>query len=798
MSLKKKPSSSANTLRNKAEAALKITSTQVKKMSVPEIQRLVHELQVHQIELEMQNEELRQMQLELQQARDRYADLYDFAPVGFLSLNTRGQILEANFPVCQLLGVDRKALLRQKFEKFVMATDQPILRQHLHHVEKGRTKEISDVIRLKHNASVCFVRLESLHEDSGIQSLDNQFRIAVIDLTEQEQTKALQKEQAVWVNAMLDTAMDAIIMIDDHQNIVLFNASAERMFGCTSAQALGKSVDRFIPQRLRKAHATHIREFERNASAKSRMGKSGEVIGLRANGEEFPLEAWISKVRLENGVRFTVILRDITERAEARKSLVASESEHRSLAQVNLSILNAISSHIALVDANGVIVSVNEAWKRFATANALKGANYSIGCNYLTVCDQAHGDCAEEGRVVADGLRAVLAGTQKSFALEYPCHAPDEERWFRVMITPISETEKAGAVVMHLNVTESRRVEESLEKEKQFISTILDTVGALVVLLDPEWRIIRFNQVCEKMIGRTFEVMRGKSFLDLTVVSGEDASEVKNLRTSYKGKQFPVFFESAWLNYDRQPRWISWSNTVIRDKQGNIENIIATGIDITGRKQAEMTMQRLATQNRLILDSAGEGIYGIDTQGKTTFFNRAAEKFTGWKSEEVEGRVLHTLLHHTRQDGTPYPWDECPVYSSINNGSYHQVETEILWRKEGTSFPVAYICSPIRGHNNKIEGVVVTFKDITEQKKAEEALRESEERFQAFMDHSPVVAFLKNEKGQYVYVNRQFEEKLHLPVTNCLGNTDSQLFPPEVARIFKEHDSEVLKNSEVL
>jgi PAS domain S-box-containing protein len=209
-------------------------------------------------------------------------------------------------------------------------------------------------------------------------------------------------------------------------------------------------------------------------------------------------------------------------------------------------------------------------------------------------------------------------------------------------------------------------------------------------------------------------------------------------------------------------------------------------------------MEGLAIQNRLILDSAGEGIYGIDNQGRATFLNRAAEALTGWKFQELEGRVMHSLLHHTRNDGTPYPPEECPVYISATNGSFHQVDTENLWRKDGTSFPVAYTCSPIKNTHNKVEGVVVTFKDITDRKKAEDSLRESEERFQAFMDHNPVVAFLKNEKGQYVYVNRQFEEKLHLSQANCLGKTDSQLFPPEVARIFKEHDRENLKTREMV
>ena len=627
-------------------------------MTLPEIQHLVHELQIYQIELEMQNEELRHTQLELQQARDRYVDLHDFAPVGFLTMNTRGQILEANFSVCQLLGVERRVVLRQKLEKFVMVTDQPILRQHLHDVEKGHTQGLSDVIRLKHNPSPYLVRLESLYEESGVKNLEAQFRIALLDLTEQEQAKTLQQEQETWVNAMLDTAMDAIMTIDDHQNIVLFNASAEQMFGCTAKEALGQSVDRFLPQRFRNGHAGQVQEFERSLSAKPRMGKLGEVTGLRANGEEFPIEAAMSKVRLEQGVRFAVILRDITKR---------------------------------------------------------------------------------------------------------------------------------------------RKMEDALAKEQQFIATILDIADALVVVLDPQWRIVRFNRVCENLTGRTIEEMRGKFFLNLSVVSGEDALEVKNLLASFKkGGEFPKSFESAWVGADRQLRWVAWSNTILTDKEGKIENIIATGIDITARKQAELEIQQLSSQNELILHSAGEGIYGIDVYGKAIFFSRAAEQLTGWTWLEVQGQVLHSLLHHTKPDGTPYLWEECPVYLSVKNGTDQQEDEGILWRKDGTSFPAALTSSPIRNNQQKIEGGVVTLKDITDRKMAEIALRESEERFQSFMDHSPTVAFLKNEKGQYVYVNRQFKEKLSFLSIDCLGKTDQQLFPPEVARIFREHDRGAFETGEVL
>jgi PAS domain S-box-containing protein len=661
MTSKKKPSSGVKTLRYRAENVLKATNTQVKKMSLPEIQHLVHELQVHQIELEMQNEELMQAQLDLQQARDRYADLYDFAPVGFLTLNSRGQILEANLPACQLLGVERKTLLRQKLEKFVLATDQKILRQHLHHVEQGHIKEISDVIRLKHNASSYFVRLESLYEVLALPNLEARFRMAILDLTEQEKTKALQKEQEVWVRAMLDSAMDAIITVDDHQKIILFNASAVQMFGCTTKEALGQSLDRFIPQRFRKAHADHMKNFERGSSVKRRMGSLGEVTGLRANGEEFPLEASISKVRSEKGVLFTVILRDITDR---------------------------------------------------------------------------------------------------------------------------------------------RTMENTLGKEKEFIATVLDSVGALVLILDLDWRIVRCNQVCTDLTGRKMADIRGKFFLDLSVETEEETPKVKDILGAFKEKQSLISFENAWVGRDRQLHWIRWFNTVLTDKEGKAINVIATGVDITARKRTELEMAHLAKHNELILNSAWEGIYGLDHKGKVTFFNRSAEQLTGWKGSDLQGQVLHNLLHHSKQDGTPYPWKNCPVYVSLRQGKIQSVDTEVLWRKDGTCFEVEYTSMPFHNNNNnnnnKIEGAVVTFRDITARRESEKALRESEERFQAFMNYTPTVAFLKDDKGRYVYVNRQFQEKLHFSLADCLGKTDPELFPPEIASIFIEHDQKVLKTKKVL
>ncbi len=129
-----------------------------------------------------------------------------------------------------------------------------------------------------------------------------------------------------------------------------------------------------------------------------------------------------------------------------------------------------------------------------------------------------------------------------------------------------------------------------------------------------------------------------------------------------------------------------------------------------------------AQLNQLILDSAGEGIFGLDAEGRTTFVNFAAEKMTGYTASELIGLSSHDLVHHSKLDGEHYPSEECPIYSAFKDGKVHQVSNEVFWRKDGSSFPVEYVSTPIV-KNLKLLGAVVIFKDITERKKAENEIQ---------------------------------------------------------------------------
>jgi PAS domain S-box-containing protein len=140
--------------------------------------------------------------------------------------------------------------------------------------------------------------------------------------------------------------------------------------------------------------------------------------------------------------------------------------------------------------------------------------------------------------------------------------------------------------------------------------------------------------------------------------------------------------------------------------------------------QSQIEMEQIRQQHDLILQAAGEGIYGIGADGLATFVNPAAVAMTGWTPEDIVGQPIHDIHHHTRPDGSPYPREECPIYAAFKDGKIHHCEDEVFWRKDGSSFPVEYTSTPIV-ENGKLAGAVVVFKDITERKQAAQELRQA-------------------------------------------------------------------------
>ena len=217
-----------------------------------------------------------------------------------------------------------------------------------------------------------------------------------------------------------------------------------------------------------------------------------------------------------------------------------------------------------------------------------------------------------------------------------------------------------------------------------------------------------------------------------------------------------------------------WHN--IRDRNRELEKVRRSRRRI---EQAQTTIRALSQRNEMILNTAGEGIYGLDMEGRTTFINPAAAQMIGWQPEELIGKPQHAILHHTKADGSPYPRDECPIYDALSDGTAHHVSDEVFWCKDGTSFPVEYTSTPIRNDSGKQAGAVVVFKDITERKRAEDELSNSNARFKDFAELASDWFWEMDEQLRFSYVSEKSTLGGRFDLIGLVGKSPAHLPAPD-------------------
>src|SRR6185369_11266011 len=200
----------------------------------------------------------------------------------------------------------------------------------------------------------------------------------------------------------------------------------------------------------------------------------------------------------------------------------AQEQLRHQVAAKQASILNALPAHIALLDAQGLIVSVNAAWARLAPADEGQAPGNGVGFNYLDICDRVEGQGALEARQIASGIRKVLVGAETSFSMEYASHSSTEQRWFLFTATPLTGEQAGGAVVMHLDVTARKRSEQALEelsrkteRRERVLSSALASMTDFAQVYDRDGRLVFVNQPLLDLWGLALDAVVGRNFFDL-------------------------------------------------------------------------------------------------------------------------------------------------------------------------------------------------------------------------------------------------------------------------------------------
>lgn len=262
--------------------------------------------------------------------------------------------------------------------------------------------------------------------------------------------------------------------------------------------------------------------------------------------------------------------------------------------------------------------------------------------------------------------------------------------------------------------------ELDLRRASLYTRSLIEASVDPLVTISPAGKITDVNEATEKATGRSRSELIGTDFSDYF-------TEPDKAREGYQqvfAKGIVTDYPLALRHRDSHVTDVLYNASIYRDAAGQVLGVFAAARDITERKKAEDELKQLSLRNRLILDSAGEGIYGLDLNGHCTFINPAALQFLGFGIEEVIGQNSHALFHHTKPDGSPYPEEECPVQAAYKQGTINR-GVELYWRKGGSSFPVEVISTPLLAAG-EITGAVVAFRDISELKKAEEILRRSE------------------------------------------------------------------------
>jgi PAS domain S-box-containing protein len=304
-----------------------------------------------------------------------------------------------------------------------------------------------------------------------------------------------------------------------------------------------------------------------------------------------------------------------------------------------------------------------------------------------------------------------------------------------------------------------QNVKNSAQASEQFFRSIFENAQIGISFFHIDGSTVFSNRALHEMLGYTGEELSHFEKWDQIIHPDERAFGGKRYAELVQGKHDKDEWEQRFVRKDGSIVVANGRFSLLRDAAGKPQYVASLTEDITESKRAQEERNRIAKQMEMLLESTGQGIYGIDLQGNCTFVNRATCELIGYRPEEVMGRNVHNLIHHHKPDGSVYPIEECPIYRAFKKGEGCCIDVEVIWRRDGTPVPVEYSSFPIL-EGGTITGAVVTIVDITERKRAEEKMRASEQLFRSIFENAQLGISIFGIDTQAHLTNRAMQEML--------------------------------------
>jgi PAS domain S-box-containing protein len=506
------------------------------------------------------------------------------------------------------------------------------------------------------------------------------------------QRSATEKELLLHFSTALEVSADSIVIGDLEGKIFYANEAAWRGYGAADGMGLiGKNaLDLIAPE-----------EQERAIAGMGQALKTGRVASqeyqvINHAGARVPVESSTAIIRNDQGeaIGFVNVLRDMAERKRAEESLRQAQAELESRVHERTAELKRINTTLReeIAHRQRVEEALRESEER---AHALfENASDAIA---LIALDGTTINVNRGAEILLQHLRTEIIGRSYTDFLTPASQQLTVERFQRATagerlpsIFELDLVRKDGSTVP----VEART--RFLRDQHETVTGILGIYRDITDRKRAEEDLRKAHEELEDRVRvRTEELMVTNAALQVEVTERKRAE--KGLRQAHAELEHRVQERTAELVR---------TNTSLQ-------------VEIAERQHAEATLARVQRQNEQILNSAGEGILGIDREGHIAFVNPAAAAMLGSTVHQLLGRSLHETMHHSRADGSPYPLEECPMFVTLEDRLVVHETDDLYWRTDGTNFPVESICAPILDEHQEVTGAVVTFQDITQRQEVD-------------------------------------------------------------------------------